>query len=137
MKVTINQSAYLFVYMLTLHIVAISLLLASLRNTNALIILLLTGLVCINFTLWYRQCNLVSSLIELSVNQEKQWFLKYDNGFVSAPLELKSSTQMPFALFIYFRTSRWWQSQTVMIVVDAVKQEDWRKLRAELRHPDV
>ncbi|EGL55817.1 hypothetical protein MAMP_02811 [Methylophaga aminisulfidivorans MP] len=139
MKVTITKSRGLFVYMVSLHILAIILLLWSMDN-NRLLVLFLTVLVCGGFIQWYRRYTASvakNSLIEVSMNLEKNWFLRDETGAVSGPFKLKSSIQFPYVMFIYFRTRHWWQSHSLMIPIDAVDKQDWRRLRAQLRDPDV
>ncbi|MFC6806574.1 hypothetical protein ACFQE2_12975 [Methylophaga thalassica] len=73
MKVTITKSRGLFVYMVSLHILAIILLLWSMDN-NRLLVLFLTVLVCAGFIQWYRRytaSDAKNSLIEVSMNREK------------------------------------------------------------------
>lgn len=140
MKVTITKSRGLFVYMVSLHILAIILLLWSMMDSNRLLVLFLTILVCAGFIQWYRRytaSDAKNSLIEVSMNVEKNWFLKYETGSVSGPFKLKSSIQFPYVMFIYFRTPHWWQGHSLMIPIDAVDKQDWRRLRAQLRDPDV
>jgi len=139
MKVTITKSRGLFVYMVSLHILAICLLLWIMDN-NRLLVLFLTVLICAGFIHWYHRytaSDAKNSLIEVSMNVEKNWFLRYETGAVSGPFKLKSSIQFPYVMFIYFRTRHWWQSHSLMIPIDAVDKQDWRRLRAQLRDPDV
>jgi hypothetical protein len=139
MKVTITKSRGLFVYMVSLHILAIILLLWSMDN-NRLLVLILIVMVCAGFIDWYHRYNASdakNSLIEVSMNREKNWFLRNETGVVSGPFKLKSSIQFPYVMFIYFRTRHWWQSHSLMIPIDAVDKQDWRRLRAQLRDPDV
>lgn len=139
MKVTIAKSQGLFVYMVSVHILAISLLLWSVDNNMPLILMLMV-LVCAGFIHWYRRYSASdgkNSLIEVSMNSDNKWFLKYETGVVSGPFKLKTSTQFPHVMFIYFRTQYWWQCHSLMIPIDAVDKHDWRRLRAQLRDPDA
>ena len=82
---------------------------------------------------WYQGIEFFVSLRRLG---KPSWFLNYNDGSVSGPYTLKSSTQLPYVLFIYLNPSRHGRGHTLMIPIDAVEKNDWRKLRAELRHPD-
>lgn len=139
MKVEISQSQYEFRYMAWLHVVVISLLLLNKASMGPLLTDVLISFVCVGFVIWLRRYKRVSgkaSVTGISMSKDRQWFLNYNDGSVSGPYTLKSNTQLPYVLFIYLNPSRHGRGQTLMIPIDAVEKNDWRKLRAELRHPD-
>lgn len=139
MKVEISQSQYEFRYMAWLHVIVISLLLLNKANMGPLLTGGLISFACVGFVIWLRRYKRVSgkaSVTGISMSKDRQWFLRYNDSSVSGPYTLRSSTQLPYVLFIYLNPSRHGRGQTLMIPIDAVEKNDWRKLRAELRHPD-
>lgn len=139
MRVEISQSKCEFRCMAWLHIVVIVLLILNHHSMSKLLTGVLISFVCVRFVIWFRSYKRVhgrTGLIEISMTKDRRWFLKYGDGSVVGPCKLKSSTQLPYVLFIYLGIIKSRLSQDLMIPIDAVKKDDWRKLRAELRHPD-
>ncbi|HEC75178.1 MAG TPA: hypothetical protein ENI26_12535 [Methylophaga aminisulfidivorans] len=138
MNVTIHDSHYSYLYTLSIHLVTVVLLIASyhLLPWYLLVILLLLLVVNYFYVAVERSREQTQKLpLQLYLNKEHDWFIDdvYKNKI--GPLKLVSSIQFPLFIMLYLSTSE--DKQHLLIFRDAVSIDDWRKLRAVLRDPQL
>jgi len=136
MKITLQRSRLLMVYLLLMHVSALLLISQiglSLMFEAFVSLLIIGSLVCYSRCYgWMAQRPQVESLW---VDDDGFWFMTDQEGRVQGPMRLKSSVIMGPLIAIYFRPLNGFIAKSVLIPFDAVDADNWRRLRVRLRDP--
>lgn len=136
MKVTLGRSRLIMIYLLLMHLSA--LLLVNLIGLS-LIFEAFASLLIIGSLLYYSRfygwVGKPLQVITLWIDEDGFWFMADQKGNEQGPVQLRSSVILGPLIAIYFKPSSGFLVKSVLIPIDAVDADDWRRLRVRLRDP--
>lgn len=76
-----------------------------------------------------------ATIVSLERDAKQKWYLESKNGKRTQALHFYSCYITPSLLILNFKGDSFWSYKTVVLVVDALEAEKFRKLRVYCRHP--
>ena len=135
-SLTIGHSRYLLWYLFLLHslmLATVFSLLGLSYGTIFLALILVVSFIC--YCQQYQWLKSNRSVRKLQRDAEDKWYLVFQGGEMSSPLQLKNCVVTPFVVILSFHTNYFWQSKTITLLFDAVDAELFRQLRVYCRNP--
>jgi hypothetical protein len=137
MKLMMGRSRLIMAYLLLIHLSALLLInLTGLGIGFEIFISLLIIVSLLYYSRLYGWIGQQNQITVLWVDDDGFWFMADKMGSQQGPMQLTSSVLLGPVIAIYFKPLSGLLGKSVLIPEDAVKPDDWRRLRVRLRDPE-
>ena len=132
----IGRSNYLLTYLIITHAVMLAVVLCVLGlSVWAITISLMVIVSFIHYCRLYQWSNSERNIINLDRNKGNKWTMFHYNGEQLSELVLTDSVVTQYFILLNFRVPARWRRSAVIIMNDAVDEEQFRQLRVYCREP--
>jgi len=138
MKVVIGRSRWFLYYLLVLHVLILLITICS--ELPFIAVITVSGIVGASCVLQLRRFAwLKGGSVPIAIRQidNNRWAIDYGDGALMSPLTLKQAYVSQWLLIMYFEPNIHRRTVSLVMPVDAIQQEEFRRLSVYLRHPKL